>query len=156
VAEDSEFARLKSLGYTRLRDYAGSGVEGGKRGYYSSTVAGANLFHQGIMQTVHRSVFGIDPASGRTLTGVTAGGVPTQMVDVVTERLKAAQRRSESASGLLLSYAAGRAFDKKLVISAIESAAVEPARQNERAATHAGIPNIAVRAVTNTAVGTGK
>jgi hypothetical protein len=80
VAEDSEFARLKSLGYTRLRDYAGSGVEGGKRGYYSSTVAGANLFHQGIMQTVHRSVFGIDPASGRTLTGITAGGVPTDPV----------------------------------------------------------------------------
>ena len=91
VADDREGTKLASLGYTRLGDYrgagAGAGVEGGKRGYYFSAVAGNNVYHQGVMQTVQTSAFGVDPRTGRTISGITAGHVPNQMVKVIQRRL---------------------------------------------------------------------
>ena len=96
VADDTEFNRLKSLGYTRLGDYQGSGFEAGKKGYYFSTVAGNNQYMQGALQTVQISAMGVDPRTGRTVTGKTAGRLANSEVGNVKRRLKAGQgaRRS--------------------------------------------------------------
>ncbi|MBL1322184.1 MAG: hypothetical protein COA63_014165 [Methylophaga sp.] len=64
---------LLAQGYIRKGDYIGSGIETGKFGYYYSSVAGKNTYTQGAMQTVQRAYNGIDPRTGKTVTGNTAG-----------------------------------------------------------------------------------
>jgi hypothetical protein len=66
-------------GYTRVGDYKGMGtaITGGNKSYYVSTVSGKATYTQGAMQTVQQSVNGVDPASGRTLTGRTSGKMIT-------------------------------------------------------------------------------
>jgi hypothetical protein len=73
VAHDSEAKRLLSMGFTRLGDYAGSGYEIGKYGYYYSTVGGNSVYQQGAMQTVHTTAMGVNKLSGKNVTGITGG-----------------------------------------------------------------------------------
>lgn len=73
VEDDARETNLIQQGYIRVGDYRGSGLEQGNRGYYYSTVAGTNAYVQGVMQTVQSSYNGVDPRTGRTLTGNTAG-----------------------------------------------------------------------------------
>lgn len=80
VRDDQDFAALKLKGFTRLGDYKGSGFEAGRKGYYFSTVSGNNTYQQGVMQTVQSSSFGVDPLTGRSVTGITAGLVPENEV----------------------------------------------------------------------------
>jgi hypothetical protein len=88
VAHDDQHKKLTSLGYVRLGDYKGSGQETGRKGYYFSTVAGNGAYHQGAMQTVQKSAFGVDPNTGRTLTGITAGRVADDKVKIIEARLR--------------------------------------------------------------------
>lgn len=88
VADDREHNKLVTTGYTRIGDYRGAGVEPGKKGYYFSRVAGNNTYHQGVMQTVNTSYFGVDPRTGYSVNGITAGRVPTNQVGVIQQRLK--------------------------------------------------------------------
>jgi hypothetical protein len=73
IEDESNYAKMISLGYTRIGDYKGSGFEKGRRGYYFSTVGGNNTFNQGIMQTVQKTANGVDIQTGRTITGITGG-----------------------------------------------------------------------------------
>ncbi len=95
VEKASKDTQMKTLGYTRLGDYKGSGVEGGKRAYYFSSVAG-NSYHQGVMQTIATSGFGVDPRTGYTVNGTVAGRVPGPEVAVIKQRLN---KKSMSKQG---------------------------------------------------------
>lgn len=88
VADDSEHNSLVARGYTRLSDYKGAGVETGKRGYYFSTVAGNGAYTQGVLQTVQSSVSGVDPRTGRTVTGTTAGVISGKYLGIIQQRLQ--------------------------------------------------------------------
>lgn len=93
VANDAQHNSLLAEGYVRLGDYKGSGLESGKRGYYYSTVAGNGTYAQGALQTVHQSAWGIDPVTGLTVGGTTAGAILGRDVARVTATLKAGQAR---------------------------------------------------------------
>lgn len=93
VADDSEGPKLASLGYTRIGNYVGSGVEGGKRGYYISSVAGSNTYSQGAMQTVNSSFMGVDPRTGYSVNGISAGRIRGQYLSTIKARLKAQGNR---------------------------------------------------------------
>jgi hypothetical protein len=73
IADDGEYTKLITTGYTRVGDYKGSGYERGKKGYYFSTVGGNNTYNQGIMQTVQKTANGVDIQTGRTVRGTTGG-----------------------------------------------------------------------------------
>lgn len=88
VADDSEGPRLRALGYTRVGDHKGSAAEGGKRGYYHSTISGREMYQQGAMQTVQTSAMGVDPRAGRTLTGTVAGVIRGQELSLVLHRIQ--------------------------------------------------------------------
>lgn len=77
VTDDSEYARLVSMGYTRVSDYIGSKAEGRgtKRGYYHAPVSGRATFNQGVLQAVHNTASGVDPRNGRTVQDLTAGSI---------------------------------------------------------------------------------
>ena len=92
VARDSEHNGLRMQGYTRIKDYEGSGHERGKRGYYFSTVAGAATYNQGALQTVHASSFGVDPVTGMKLDGSAAGHVPSDDVERVRNSIQQSQQ----------------------------------------------------------------
>lgn len=75
VRDDSESIELQKLGYERIGTYEGDKNEAyrGSRGYYQSTVGGRSAYRQGVAQSVHDTFNGIDPRTGRTQTGETAG-----------------------------------------------------------------------------------
>lgn len=88
IVDDSEYARLISLGYTRIGDYQGSGFEKGSKGYYFSTVGGNATFNQGVMQTVQKTANGVDLMTGRSVAKTTAGMLPKGSVASVQARIK--------------------------------------------------------------------
>lgn len=75
LASDTEFDKLTDMGYTRVDDANThiNGVDQGKFGYYFSSVAGKATYVQGALQTVQRTVSGIDPVTGRSLGTNVAG-----------------------------------------------------------------------------------
>ena len=97
VAEDSMNDELVRMGYVRKGDYKGSGIhiETGKRGYYYSAVSGKNTYSQGAMQTVQTAVNGVDPRSGKTVSGSTAGIITGSSVRVINKRLKSASNLND-------------------------------------------------------------
>jgi hypothetical protein len=92
VRDDSEYNSLVSQGYTRMGDYEGAGVETGKKGYYFSTVSGNGTYTQGAMQTIQQSASGVDPRTGRTITGTTAGVISGKYLGIIQQRLRNAQQ----------------------------------------------------------------
>ena len=100
VRDDSEEKKLRYMGYTRLGTYEGSGAEGGKRGYYYSSVAGRNSYAQGVMQTVHVSASGVDPLTGRSTNGSTAGVITGKFVTTLTRRLAGAPSQNSTGEPL--------------------------------------------------------
>jgi hypothetical protein len=79
-------------GYTRMGDYKGAGVETGKKGYYFSTVAGNGTYSQGVLQTIQQSASGVDPRTGRSVTGTTAGVISGKYLGIIQQRLRSVQR----------------------------------------------------------------
>jgi hypothetical protein len=75
-----------------MGDYKGAGVETGKKGYYFSTVSGNGTYTQGAMQTIQQSASGVDPRTGRSITGTTAGVISGKYLGVIKQRLSANQR----------------------------------------------------------------
>jgi hypothetical protein len=92
VRDDSEHNTLIAQGYTRMGDYKGAGVERGKQGYYFSTVSGNGTYTQGVMQTIQQSASGVDPRTGRTVTGATAGVISGKYLSIIQQRLQNTQR----------------------------------------------------------------
>ena len=97
VADDAMNSELVRMGYTRKGDYKGSGarIEAGKRGYYYSSVSGKNTYSQGAMQTVQTAVNGVDPRSGKTVIGSTAGIITGASVRGINTRLKSASNLND-------------------------------------------------------------
>lgn len=92
VRDDSEHNTLVAQGYTRIGEYKGAGVETGKKSYYFSTVAGNGTYTQGAMQTIQQSASGVDPRTGRTISGTTAGVITGKYLAIIQQRLRNAQR----------------------------------------------------------------
>lgn len=113
IASDNDFARLKSLGYTRLGAYSGSSADRslGKRSYYFSPVSGRAPYSQGVLQTVHQTVAGIDPRTGYSVGEVMAGRIEDpRLVQAVTAQLANQRATAEhlqpvyNDSGAVIAY----------------------------------------------------
>lgn len=76
VANDAAGIELINLGYVRVGDYNGSSVDrrNGTYGYYFAPVSGRATYNQGVLQTVHQTVNGIQPNTGYTIEN-TAGRI---------------------------------------------------------------------------------
>lgn len=75
-----------------MGDYQGAGVESGKKGYYFSTVAGNGTYTQGVLQTIQQSASGVDPRTGRSVMGTTAGVISGKYLGIIQQRLRNAQQ----------------------------------------------------------------
>lgn len=84
VAEDSEFKDLTRMGYVRIGDYKGDSNDPGKRGYYMSPVSGQSTYHQGVMQTVQQTVYGVD-----AMTGYMVGNIGGRIKGATARRIAA-------------------------------------------------------------------
>ncbi|QWY83520.1 virion RNA polymerase protein [Rhizobium phage RHph_X2_28B] len=104
VADDSEYARLVTLGYTRVGDYKGSQAEGRgtKRGYYYAPVSGRAVFNQGVLQTVRTTASGVDPQTGLTVQDLTAGNITDP--DEVARIIRNMGRNANAVEPLLPVY----------------------------------------------------
>ncbi|MFC3088380.1 hypothetical protein [Tabrizicola soli] len=80
-----------------MGEYKGAGVETGKKSYYFSTVAGNGTYTQGAMQTIQQSVSGVDPRTGRTVKGTTAGVISGKYLGIIQQRLRNHQYGPEEA-----------------------------------------------------------
>ncbi len=116
VASDIEYARLIGMGYTRVGDYRGSSADVTleKSGYYFSPVSGKATYNQGVLQTVHSTVSGIDPRNGFTTGEMTAGRITDpRIVNRINNRLANASVTSEGllpvfdSEGDILGYERG-------------------------------------------------
>ena len=98
VADDSNYSALIKSGYIRKGDYKGYGqsVDRGRKGYYYSAVSGKNTYSQGVMQTVQRSVNGIDPRNGKLVNGDGAGIIKTTDMDALVREVKTKYGTNES------------------------------------------------------------
>jgi hypothetical protein len=83
IASETSHAEMVSRGYTRVASYDGSSADRtrGKRAYYFAPVSSQAPFSQGVMQTVHQTVSGIDPETGFTIGEVMGGRI--ENIDVV-------------------------------------------------------------------------
>lgn len=85
VAMDSDRLRLERLGYVRVGDYVGSSADRVRKaaGYYYAPVSGRATYNQGVLQTVHQTVNGIQPSTGFTTENI-AGRItdPKQVAQV--------------------------------------------------------------------------
>lgn len=91
LANDSQHSEMLQRGYTFLRAHKSIGTESRgkeKKGYYFSSVAGRNTYSQGIMQTVQSSVNGVDPLTGRSLNGGSAGAILGKEVGHLRDAIK--------------------------------------------------------------------
>jgi hypothetical protein len=77
VADDTDKARLLSLGYKRVADYQGSphDIGSAKMGYYFSPVSAKSPFSQGVMQNIRHTASGVDPVTGHSYGVQTAGRI---------------------------------------------------------------------------------
>ena len=77
VANDDQHLEMVMRGYQRVGAYEGSPAEmtRQKRSYYFSPVSSQANFSQGVMQTVHQTVSGIDPETGFSVHQMTAGRI---------------------------------------------------------------------------------
>lgn len=106
VASDTEYDKLIPRGYQRVADYKGSDAEGNAdpKGYYFSPVASRAGFNQGIIQTVRHTAGGIDPVTGLTVHGMTAGSItdPDQL-----KRIAKRMRYNTNVEALMPVYGQG-------------------------------------------------
>jgi hypothetical protein len=77
VANNSEEARLKLLGYKKVSNYVGSMAEPGtrKKSYFFAPLQGRAMYHQGILQNVRNTTYGVDPNTGFSVGVMTAGRI---------------------------------------------------------------------------------
>lgn len=97
VAEESEFKRLARIGYTRLADYKGDSNDRGIRAYFYSPVKGQSTYHQGVMQTVQSTTYGVDSHTGY-MVGNTGGRITGAAAKRIAKDL-ANQKKDNLAPG---------------------------------------------------------
>lgn len=90
IVDDAQHADMVMRGYKRVGPYEGSSAEIArkKRSYYFAPVSGQAGFHQGVLQTVHQTVSGVDPQTGFTIGEVMAGQITdAQLVSNIARKL---------------------------------------------------------------------
>ena len=97
VAEESEFKHLARIGYTRLADYKGDSNDKGIRAYFYSPVKGQSTYHQGVMQTVQSTSYGVDSYTGY-MVGNTGGRITGAAAKRIAKDL-ANQKKDNLAPG---------------------------------------------------------
>lgn len=97
VAEESEFKRLARISYTRLADYKGDSNDKGIRAYFYSPVKGQSTYHQGVMQTVQSTSYGVDSYTGY-MVGNTGGRITGAAAKRIAKDL-ANQKKDNLAPG---------------------------------------------------------
>lgn len=97
VADETDFKRLARIGYTRLADYKGDSNDKGLRAYFYSPVKGQSTFHQGVMQTVQSTSYGVDSHTGY-MVGNTAGRITGAAAKRIAKEL-ANQKKDNLAPG---------------------------------------------------------
>lgn len=89
IADDAEYAELRSKSYVRVADYANSNLDRGtKMGYYFAPVSARAAFQQGIMQNVRQTAGGVDQATGFSNMATAGRITDTGAVKAITARLK--------------------------------------------------------------------
>ncbi len=91
------------LGYTEIGAYKGPGYRVGSQNmvYMYSTVSGRSTYSQGALQTVELAVNGIDPMTGRSLTGNTAGMITGPSVRVINRKMRSANQNQNIEEALM-------------------------------------------------------
>lgn len=98
IADKSQHGSLVGMGYQLLGPYNGTTADTGlgSMGYYFTEVSGRAKFNQGVMRTVRRTQFGVDPDSGYTVNKPQAGRITNpQQVAVITARINRSGKTSE-------------------------------------------------------------
>lgn len=116
VADDKEFAKLRSQSYERVRAYGGSSIDRGaqNKSYYFAPVAARAGFEQGIMQNVRQSVSGVDATTGYSLS-MNAGRITEQaQVKQLAQRLRAEKSNNEHLLPVYNSVGDVVAFERSL------------------------------------------
>lgn len=95
VASDLRQTELVKLGYARIADYKGSSADrtAGSKGYYYAPSSGRATYNQGVLQTVHQTVNGIQPNTGYSNEG-TAGRITDPVKVTQINRLVQNQRQT--------------------------------------------------------------
>jgi hypothetical protein len=90
VVPDSDHAKMAEMGFIRLGSYEGSNAETGiSMSYYYSPISGRAVFHQGIIQNVRATAYGVDPVTGFSLGSMTAGRITNpRQVAMINKRFK--------------------------------------------------------------------
>ena len=101
VADDREHNKLKTLGFTRLGSYEGSGFESGSRSYYCSTVGGNNAYAQGVLQTIQKTAMGV---AGRNASGLTGGVISGPRVALIQTMIQNQTSPNTSVEPLIPIY----------------------------------------------------
>lgn len=60
-------------------------------------MAGNGTYTQGVLQTIQQSASGVDPRTGRSVTGTTAGVISGKYLGIIIQRLRNAQQGPEEA-----------------------------------------------------------
>jgi hypothetical protein len=94
VAPDADYAMLRQRGYARVANYVGSRAEGTgtRKSYYFAPVSGRASYHQGILQNVRQTAYGVDPRTGFTLGRMVA--------DRITEPQRVFQLKQRMAANI--------------------------------------------------------
>lgn len=91
------------LGFTEIGKYTGPGYRVGSANmvYMYSATSGRSTYSQGAMQTVELSVNGVDPLTGRSLTGNTAGMITGPSVRVINRKMRSANQNTNLEEALM-------------------------------------------------------
>lgn len=97
IADEAEHEHLILRGYKKVGDYEGSSADRvlGNRAYYFAPVSGQAIFSQGVLQTVHMTVSGVDPETGFTVGEVLGGRISDPRIVRLIERQLANQRQTK-------------------------------------------------------------
>lgn len=90
VASVGREAELYKQGYQYISEYVGSSADRAhtKMAYYYQPVSGRATYNQGVLQTVHQTVNGIQPNTGYTLDGIAGRVTEPTKVQAITRLLR--------------------------------------------------------------------
>ncbi len=99
IGNKTDHSKHLGMGYVFMGDYAGSSadISSEKKGYYFSPVSGKAKFNQGVAQTVHQTIMGVDPETGYSEGRVNAGRITdARAVAAITRRVNNQRATSEN------------------------------------------------------------
>lgn len=94
IRDETDHAYMISRGYTKVSEYEGSSADRslGRKSYYYAPVSGLAAFSQGVLQTVHQTVSGINPETGYSVGEIMAGRIEDPATVRAIQRQLANQR----------------------------------------------------------------